>query len=171
MRVEDRVAADPATFIAAMFRKMDDLDKAVFNFCIREAVAASEGEVERISTQLAGCLSAAEGWGLDCIPEQWGWSPAFEAVKTLRKRMATSEAERERLSRELLHAQNDVTGLSAMHWVDHERIEALEDMLRLVQWSASSRTYGEVCPRCGRTEGAGHNLVCGLGALLTAKQP
>ena len=44
-------------------------------------------EVEQLQVQLAGCLVAAEGYAhgeCDCVQGDYGWSPAFQAVKVLR---------------------------------------------------------------------------------------
>ena len=46
-------------------------------------------ERERLIVQLAGCLSAADGWADDLPKEAYGWSPAFEAVRILRERHDT----------------------------------------------------------------------------------
>lgn len=41
---------------------------------------------ERMATQLAGCLVAAQGGDPRCREGDYGWSPAFEAVKVLRRK-------------------------------------------------------------------------------------
>jgi len=51
---------------------------------ISEAEALRE-EVEQLRVQLAGCLTAAEGWGQKCYAGDYGWSPAYQAVIELRK--------------------------------------------------------------------------------------
>lgn len=42
-------------------------------------------EVEQLRVQLAGCLTAAEGCGQQCCTDDYGWSPAYQAVIELRK--------------------------------------------------------------------------------------
>lgn len=41
-------------------------------------------EPERTLLQLAGCGSAAKGWGMDATQDEWGWSPAYGDVVKLR---------------------------------------------------------------------------------------
>lgn len=41
---------------------------------------------ERMVTQLAGCLVVAEGHDPHCREGDYGWSPALEAVKVLRRK-------------------------------------------------------------------------------------
>ena len=48
-------------------------------------VEALREEVEQLRVQLAGCLTAAEGWGQNCYAGDYGWSPAYQAVIELRK--------------------------------------------------------------------------------------
>ena len=43
-------------------------------------------DIDQWQVQLAGCLTAAEGWAGNNPPKpgDWAWSPAFQAVLSLR---------------------------------------------------------------------------------------
>jgi hypothetical protein len=45
-------------------------------------------EIAQLDTQMAGCLTAAEGWSCDEHAKKgdYGWSPAYQAVLELRKK-------------------------------------------------------------------------------------
>jgi len=52
------------------------------------SISETEGlreEVEQLRVQLAGCLTAAEGYGQQCCAGDYGWSPAYQTVIELRK--------------------------------------------------------------------------------------
>jgi hypothetical protein len=53
----------------------------------RSSVRALKLEIEQWQIQLAGCLTAAEGYAGANPPKQgdWAWSPAFQAVLNLRR--------------------------------------------------------------------------------------
>lgn len=50
-----------------------------------DQVKKSAQEAERARVQLAGCLTAAEGWAGKVDKDSWAWSPAFQAVVDLRR--------------------------------------------------------------------------------------
>lgn len=54
---------------------------------LRQAIEAAQHrvQVDQLRVQLAGCLTAAEGWGQQCFAGDYGWSPAYQAVIELRK--------------------------------------------------------------------------------------
>lgn len=58
--------------------------RAVLSF-IRTHDRREADEAERLRVQLAGCLTAAEGWTGECKQGDYGWSPAFEAVRKIRR--------------------------------------------------------------------------------------
>jgi hypothetical protein len=61
---------------------------------LRKVYARSDEsrEVEQLRVQLAGCSSAAFGYGGDCKQGDYGWSASFGDVMKLRERAEAAEA-------------------------------------------------------------------------------
>jgi len=51
-----------------------------------QALNGEKAREEQLQCQLAGCLTAAEGWNNNpATPDTWGWSPAYQATLDLRR--------------------------------------------------------------------------------------
>lgn len=114
---------------------------------------ATTAEVEQLRVQLAGCLCAAEGHFQE-VPEQgaYGWSPAYEAVKELRRGIHPDAAHLWQLLDDISTLddackERDAEFRRRAYQIAERRTErgiASEDGQTLVR-----RAPAKPCPRCG----------------------
>jgi hypothetical protein len=66
-------------------------------------------DLDQLRVQLAGCLTAAEGWGIEVPAKQgdYGWSPAYQATLELRRMYETLLKEKTVDNCELCAAQGE----------------------------------------------------------------
>jgi len=86
-----------------------------------------DDELKQARVQLAGCLYVAERHDDPSVVQGvYGWSPAYEAVRALRERLAAVEKER-----------NDAVKACDDNWVTHQELTALRERV--------ARLEKEVC--------------------------
>lgn len=151
-------ATDPmGAEIAA--RKIDMHDAA-----LRARVAELEGEVGRLTVQLAGCLTAAEGaTSGDVVAHEgdYGWSVAYQATLDTRRRLDAALARAEKAEKERDHLRTDLAlarrtppdfdafGVAApcrgCGWIEGERKRATAAEAREAGLKAALNMMDECC--------------------------
>jgi hypothetical protein len=80
-------------------------------------------EVERLRVQLAGCATAAQGWIDDpAKPGDYGWSPAYQDVLSLRLRVRAMERVVEEYGRYIHDSATEDSREVDAAYADYERV-------------------------------------------------